>query len=307
MQPGRAEASTAAPSACWAAVAARSGTPRSGWTTRSPTVPRCGPAPRRSILLVSRRPGRRGGGEARGESRSRSSGPGGRRRRRNRLRGAPPPQRARRGGTGMTMDTTADGLRPRPLQGHRRRAADDVELRRRRARRALLHADRPLAHVSDLVMATKGPRYALTWQALGADARGDDQAEGRDQRRGRPADGRISKGLTAADRERLARAESVAGVDSPAQPGATRHHLHDAAAGNAPLGHRPHRGGASTDLETEVRGLYVCDASVFPEALARPTVLTILSLARRLADHLRTGATPRGAAAAPSIHHAAES
>ena len=32
--------------------------------------------------------------------------------------------------------------------------------------------------------------------------------------------------------------------------------------------------------------LYVCDASVFPEALARPTVLTIISLAKRLAGYL---------------------
>jgi choline dehydrogenase-like flavoprotein len=33
--------------------------------------------------------------------------------------------------------------------------------------------------------------------------------------------------------------------------------------------------------------LYVCDASVFPEALARPTVLTIIALGKRLARHLR--------------------
>jgi choline dehydrogenase-like flavoprotein len=42
------------------------------------------------------------------------------------------------------------------------------------------------------------------------------------------------------------------------------------------------------DLETEVRNLYACDASVFPEALDRPTVLTIIGLARRLSDHLLT-------------------
>jgi choline dehydrogenase-like flavoprotein len=39
-------------------------------------------------------------------------------------------------------------------------------------------------------------------------------------------------------------------------------------------------------LETEVEGLYVCDASVFPESLDRPTVLTIIGLARRLANDL---------------------
>ena len=40
------------------------------------------------------------------------------------------------------------------------------------------------------------------------------------------------------------------------------------------------------DLQTSVRGLYVCDASVFPEALARPTVLTIIAFGKRLAAHL---------------------
>jgi choline dehydrogenase-like flavoprotein len=35
------------------------------------------------------------------------------------------------------------------------------------------------------------------------------------------------------------------------------------------------------DLQTQVKGLFVCDASVFPESLDRPTVLTILSLGRR--------------------------
>jgi choline dehydrogenase-like flavoprotein len=41
-----------------------------------------------------------------------------------------------------------------------------------------------------------------------------------------------------------------------------------------------------TDLQTEIPGLYVCDASTFPEALARPTVLTIIGLGKRLAKHL---------------------
>ena len=45
----------------------------------------------------------------------------------------------------------------------------------------------------------------------------------------------------------------------------------------------------SRDLETEIKNLYVCDASVFPQALARPTVLTIISLAKRLAEHLIGG------------------
>jgi choline dehydrogenase-like flavoprotein len=45
----------------------------------------------------------------------------------------------------------------------------------------------------------------------------------------------------------------------------------------------------TTDLETPVEGLYVCDASVFPEALDRPTVLTIIALGKRLARHLLSG------------------
>ena len=40
------------------------------------------------------------------------------------------------------------------------------------------------------------------------------------------------------------------------------------------------------NLQTEVEGLYVCDASTFPEALDRPTVLTIISLGKRLSQHL---------------------
>ena len=40
------------------------------------------------------------------------------------------------------------------------------------------------------------------------------------------------------------------------------------------------------NLQTEVKGLYVCDASVFPESLDRPTVLTIIGLGKRLAKHL---------------------
>lgn len=46
----------------------------------------------------------------------------------------------------------------------------------------------------------------------------------------------------------------------------------------------------SSDLETEYRNLYVCDASVIPEAWGLPPVLTLLGLGRRLANHL-AGAT----------------
>lgn len=40
------------------------------------------------------------------------------------------------------------------------------------------------------------------------------------------------------------------------------------------------------NLETEIRGLFVVDASVFPEAPGAPPVLTIIALAKRLAKYL---------------------
>ena len=44
------------------------------------------------------------------------------------------------------------------------------------------------------------------------------------------------------------------------------------------------------NLETEIKNLYVCDASIFPEALDRPTVITIISFGKRLADYLLAAA-----------------
>jgi choline dehydrogenase-like flavoprotein len=38
------------------------------------------------------------------------------------------------------------------------------------------------------------------------------------------------------------------------------------------------------DLQTEIAGLYVCDASVIPEPMGLPPVLTILGLAKRLVN-----------------------
>ncbi|WP_458403885.1 GMC family oxidoreductase N-terminal domain-containing protein [Methanobrevibacter sp.] len=39
----------------------------------------------------------------------------------------------------------------------------------------------------------------------------------------------------------------------------------------------------SNDFETEIRGLYVCDASVIPEAPGRPPILTIVAIAKKVA------------------------
>jgi choline dehydrogenase-like flavoprotein len=135
-----------------------------------------------------------------------------------------------------------------------------------------------------IILGTQSPLRALTWnrwgRTLGVMIKLKDEISG-----GIDARGRISKGLTRDDAERMKRAEVVAaGV------------LRKAGCDPDTIFTTPLRGThpcatvrigdmLSTDLETETRNLFVCDASVFPEALARPTVLTIIALARRLARH----------------------
>ena len=142
-----------------------------------------------------------------------------------------------------------------------------------------------------IVMASKGPAYPLTWhrwgKTMGIMLKLKDEVSGEVT-----ADGAIRKGMTASDRERLRQAEEVAGGI-----------LRAAGCDPATIFTTPLRGThpASTarigevvdhDLQTRVDGLYVCDASVFPEALCRPTVLTIIALARRLAKRLTGGDSP---------------
>lgn len=100
------------------------------------------------------------------------------------------------------------------------------------------------------------------------------------------ADGSISKPLTALDRDRLRQGEEAA-----------RRILAEAGADPGTFFTSPLRGThpsatvrigtmLDTRLCTEIDGLYVCDASAFPEALGRPTVLTIVALGKRLAADL---------------------
>ena len=136
-----------------------------------------------------------------------------------------------------------------------------------------------------LINSLKGLKYALTWprwnHVLGVMIKLKDDISG-----GVFPDGKISKPLTANDRSRLAQAEEVC-----------RKILIAAGADRSSIFMTPLRGthpsgtvrlGTLVDqnLQTETRGLYVCDTSVFPEALDRPTVLTIIGLAKRLARHL---------------------
>ncbi|MFC1611061.1 GMC oxidoreductase, partial [Myxococcota bacterium] len=48
------------------------------------------------------------------------------------------------------------------------------------------------------------------------------------------------------------------------------------------------------NLETRINNLFVADASVLPEAMGTPVVLTVIALAKRLADHLLNGTLSRG-------------
>jgi len=155
------------------------------------------------------------------------------------------------------------------------------------------------------IMATlKGPRYLLTWRnwrrTVGVMIKVTDEVSGIVS-----VEGRISKGMTARDRERLHHATVVsrqilvkAGCDPDSIYVSRMRGTHPSA--TVRLGEM-----VDGDLQTSVRNLYVCDASVFPEALGLPTVLTIISFAKRLSDHLLRGVPRREAAPATASASAA--
>ncbi len=139
-----------------------------------------------------------------------------------------------------------------------------------------------------IITALKGFRYPLYWprwnHILGVMIKLKDEVSG-----GVFPDGKISKPLTPRDRERLAQAEAIC-HKILIEAGAKRDTLFTTPLrGTHPSG--TVRLGEMLDdhLQTEIPGLYVCDASVFPEALARPTVLTIIGLAKRLSKILVEG------------------
>lgn len=98
--------------------------------------------------------------------------------------------------------------------------------------------------------------------------------------------GTVSKPVTEADRERLREGARVAG-EILAQAGAEPHSLRTSApqgahpAGTAAIGRV-----VDSELQTAVDNLFVCDASVLPEAPGLPPILTIVALAKRLAKTL---------------------
>jgi choline dehydrogenase-like flavoprotein len=136
-----------------------------------------------------------------------------------------------------------------------------------------------------LINALKGIKYPLSWvnyrRTLGLMIKIKDEISG-----GITMEGRISKPLTPRDRFRLNHASIVArkilvaaGCDSESIFVGPLRGTHPCA--TVRLGEM-----LDDDLQSEVKNLYVCDASSFPEALDRPTVLTIIGLARKLSDHL---------------------
>jgi choline dehydrogenase-like flavoprotein len=136
-----------------------------------------------------------------------------------------------------------------------------------------------------IIMGVKGPAWPLTWprwgRTLGVMIKLRDEVSG-----GIDARGRVSKGLTDADSERLDRAEETARRILVAAGCATDTLIRTPLRGTHPSATARIGDVVDAELRTDIRGLYVCDASVFPEALGRPTVLTILALARRLAASL---------------------
>lgn len=99
-------------------------------------------------------------------------------------------------------------------------------------------------------------------------------------------DGGLSKPMVGDDAERLRAAEAVCRKILVAAGANPRTIYTTPQRGTHPSGTVRLGVMLDTNLKTEVDGLYVCDASTFPEALGRPTVLTIIGLARRLARHL---------------------
>ncbi len=193
-------------------------------------------------------------------------------------------------GVGMTMDTTAMIYGVCPAKGTGNEPPMSWSYENREAGYMLSTLIDPGLKYP-LAAIQKGIGPALRWlqwnKMLGVMIKLKDEISG-----GVYPDGSIRKPLTAGDQERLNDAVEVG-----------RRTLIEAGAKKSSIFVRPligtHPSGTvrigqmvDTDLQTEVAGLYVCDASVFPEALDRPTVLTIIGLGKRLANHLAANRQP---------------
>ena len=139
-----------------------------------------------------------------------------------------------------------------------------------------------------VAMVRKGPAYPLTWSrwghTLGIMIKLKDEISGSVQANRRGFS--VSKGLTTNDEQRLQKAEEVASRILQQAGCAPDTIFSTPIRGTHPSGTVRIGTMLDNNLETEIQNLFVCDASVFPEALARPTVLTIIALAKRLAAYL---------------------
>jgi choline dehydrogenase-like flavoprotein len=118
-----------------------------------------------------------------------------------------------------------------------------------------------------------------------------------DERRGViSVSGRISKPLSERDRRRLNRGAALAEEILQRAGCDPRSIVVGPVRGAHPGGTARIGDVVDHDLQTRLRNLYVCDASAIPEALDLPTVLTIIALGKRLADHLLTATKPRASA-----------
>jgi choline dehydrogenase-like flavoprotein len=187
-------------------------------------------------------------------------------------------------GIGMTMDTTVMIYGASPEKGTGKEPPMTWSWENKDAGYLLSTLTDPWL-MYPLAALRKGIGPALNWlrwrKMLGVMIKLKDDISG-----GIYPDGKIRKPLTAGDAERLNDAYKVC-----------RRILIEAGAKKSSIFMRPqigtHPSGTvrigdlvDTNLQTEVEGLYVCDASVFPEALDRPTVLTIIGLGKRLATYL---------------------
>ncbi len=187
-------------------------------------------------------------------------------------------------GKGMTMDTTAMVYGVAKLRGNSADAPMTVSWCDDEHGYMLSTLIDPWM-LYPMIMTLKGPKYPFTAvhyrRTLGMMIKVKDEIAG-----GITMEGKISKPMTDRDQQRLNHASIVcrkilmrAGCDSESVFVTPLRGTHPS--GTVRIGEM-----LDTDLQTEVKGLYVCDASTFPEALDRPTVLTIISLAKRLSEHL---------------------
>lgn len=99
-------------------------------------------------------------------------------------------------------------------------------------------------------------------------------------------DGNVSKALTPADYEKIEKGARIAEAvlkEAGCKPESI---VRGEIRGAHPSGTCRIGDVVDKNLETEIRNLYVCDASIFPEALDRPTVITLISFGKRLCDHI---------------------